>query len=59
MVNEILKIYLKSKQDLIEERQKEGTTITKTVTTENYYPIDKEYRDILVKEMLKHNNIKF
>ena len=59
MVNEILKIYLKSKQDLIEERQKEGTTITKTVTTENYYPIDKEYRDILVKEMFKHNNIKF
>ena len=55
MVNEILKIYLKSKQDLIEERQKEGTTITKTVTTENYYPIDKEYRDILVKEILKHN----
>ena len=59
MVNEILKIYLKSKQDLIEERQKEGTTITKTVTTENYYPIDKEFRDILVKEMFKHNNIKF
>ena len=59
MVNEILKVYLKSKQDLIEERQKEGTTITKTVTTENYYPIDKEYRDILVKEMFKHNNIKF
>ena len=59
MVNEILKIYLKSKQDLIEERQKEGTTITKTVTTENYYPIVKEFRDILVKEMLKHNNIKF
>ena len=59
MVNEILKIYLKSKQDLIEERQKEGTTITKTVTAENYYPIDKEFRDILVKEMFKHNNIKF
>ena len=59
MVNEILKVYLKSKQDLIEERQKEGTTITKTVTTEQYYPIDKEYRDILVREMLKNNNIKF
>ena len=59
MVNEILNVYLKSKQDLIEERQKEGTTITKTVTTETYYPIDKEFRDILVKEMLKHNNIKF
>ena len=36
----IFNIYLKSKQDLIEERQIEGTTITKTVTTEHYYPID-------------------
>ena len=59
MIKEILNIYLKSKQDLLEEKQKDGVTITKTVTTENYYPIDKEYRDILVKEMLKHNNIKF
>ena len=59
MIKEILNIYLKSKQDLIEERQKEGTTITKTVTTEHYYPIDKDYRDILVKEMLKNHNIKF
>ena len=59
MVNEILKVYLKSKQDLIEEKQKDGVTITKTVTTETYYPIDKEYRDILVKEMLKNHNIKF
>ena len=59
MIKEILNIYLKSKQDLIEERQKEGTTITKTVTTETYYPIDKDYRDILVKEMLKNHNIKF
>ena len=59
MLKEILNVYLKSKQDLIEERQKEGTTITKTVTTETYYPIDKEYRDILVREMLKNHNIKF
>ena len=59
MIKEILNIYLKSKQDLIEERQKEGVKITKTVTTEHYYPIDKEFRDILVKEMFKHNNIKF
>ena len=59
MIKEILNVYLKSKQELVEERQKEGTTITKTVTTEHYYPIDKDYRDILVKEMLKHNNIKF
>ena len=59
MIKEILNVYLKSKQDLIEETQKEGTTITKTVTTEHYYPIDKEFRDILVKEMFKHNNIKF
>ena len=59
MINEILNIYLKSKQDLIEERQKEGTTTTKTVTTEHYYPKDKEFRDIIVNEMLKHNNIKF
>ena len=59
MIKEILNIYLKSKQDLIEERQKEGTTITKTVTTEHYYPIDEKYRDILVQEMFKHNNIKF
>lgn len=59
MIKDILNVYLKSKQDMIEERQKEGTTITKTVTTEHYYPIDKEYRDILVKEMLKNHNIKF
>lgn len=59
MIDKILNVYLKSKQELVEERQKEGTTITKTVTTEQYYPIDKEYRDILVKEMLRHNNIKF
>lgn len=59
MVKEILNVYLKSKQDLIEEKQKDGVTITKTVTTEQYYPIDKEYRDILVREMLKNNNIKF
>ena len=59
MIKDILSVYLKSKQDIIEERQKEGTTITKTVTPEQYYPIDKEYRDILVKEMLKQHNIKF
>ena len=59
MVKDILNVYLKSKQDLIEEKQKDGVTVTKTVTTENYYPIDKEYRDILVREMLKNNNIKF
>ena len=59
MIKEILNVYLKSKQELVEERQKEGTTITKTVTTEHYYPIDKDYRDILVKEMLKNHNIKF
>ena len=59
MIKNILNVYLKSKQDLIEEKQKDGVTVTKTVTTENYYPIDKEYRDILVREMLKNNNIKF
>ena len=59
MVKEILNVYLKSKQDLIEEKQKDGITVTKTVTTEHYYQIDKEYRDILVREMLKNNNIKF
>ena len=59
MIKDILNVYLKSKQDLIEEKQKDGVTVTKTVTTETYYPIDKEYRDILVREMLKNNNIKF
>ena len=59
MIKEILNVYLKSKQDLIEEKQKDGITVTKTVTTEHYYPIDEKYRDILVQEMLKHNNIKF
>ena len=59
MIKNILNVYLKSKQDLIEEKQKDGVTVTKTVTTETYYPIDKEYRDILVREMLKNNNIKF
>ena len=59
MLQNILNVYLKSKQDIIEERQKEGTTITKTVTTEHYYPIDEKYRDILVQEMLKNHNIKF
>ena len=59
MIKEILNVYLKSKQELIEERQKDDTKITKTVTTEHYYQIDEKYRDILVQEILKHNNIKF
>ena len=59
MIKEILNVYLKSKQELVEERQKDDTKIIKTVTTEHYYQIDEKYRDILVQEMLKHNNIKF
>ena len=59
MINDILNIYLKSKQELVEERQKEGITVVKTVTTEHYYQIDEKYRDILVQEMLRSHNIKF
>ena len=59
MIRELLNVYLKSKQELIEEKEREGVRTTKTVTTEQYYQIDKEYRDIIVREMLKNHNIKF
>ena len=59
MINEILKIYTKSRHEEISEIEKDGTRTTKTVKSETFYQIDKEYRDILVKEMLKGHNIKF
>lgn len=59
MIDKILQVYRKSLHEEISETEKEGTRTTKTVKTETFYQIDKEYRDILVKELLKHNNIKF
>ena len=59
MINKILEIYTKSRHEEISEIEKEGTRTTKTVKTETFYQIDKEYRDILVKELLRNNNIKF
>ena len=59
MINEILKIYTKSRHEEISEIEKDGVRTTKTVKSETFYQIDKDYRDILVKEMLKGHNIKF
>lgn len=59
MIDKILQVYRKSLHEEISETEKEGTRTTKTVKKETFYQIDKEYRDILVKEMLKQHNIKF
>lgn len=59
MIDKILQVYRKSIHEEISEIEKEGTRTTKTVKTETFYQIDKEYRDILVREMLKNHNIKF
>ena len=59
MIKDILKIYTKSRHEEISEIEKEGTRTIKTIKTEAFYQIDKEYRDILVKELLRNNNIKF
>ena len=59
MIDKILQVYRKSIHEEISETEKDGARTVKTVKSETFYQIDKEYRDILVKEMLKQHNIKF